>query len=189
MKLTTWSKQQGVTYRTAWQWFKDGKLPVPAIKTATGTILVKDTTFEKMKEVTLYCRVSSSDQKGDLDRQIARLVQFAETQGVAVTQVITEVGSGINGRRSKLTKVLKDRNVKIILVEHRDRLMRFGYEYLESALSAQGRKLIVADPAELKDDLVQDMIEILTSFCARLYGRPSAKNKAKQAIKVLQEVG
>src|SRR4051794_17441883 len=123
MKLSTWSKQQGITYRTAWQWFKDGKLPVPAIRTATGTILVKDTAFEKMKEVTLYCRVSSSDQKGDLDRQIARLAQYSQTQGFAVTQIVSEVGSGLNGRRSKLMRVLKDKNVQIILVEHRDRLM------------------------------------------------------------------
>src|SRR5689334_16779085 len=109
MKLSTWSKQHGVTYRTAWQWFKEGKLPVPAIRTPTGTILVKDTTFEKLKEVTLYCRVSSFDQKSDLDRQIARLTQYAQTQGLAVTQVVTEIGSGLNGRRSKLLKLLKDR--------------------------------------------------------------------------------
>ena len=72
-------------------------------------------------------------------------------------------------------------------VEHRDRLMRFGAEYVESALAAQGRKLIVVDPSEVKDDLVQDMIEVLTSFCARLYGRRSAKNKAKKAIEAIHE--
>lgn len=187
MKLSIWAKQQGITYRTAWQWYKDGKLPVPAIRTPTGTILVKDTAFEKMKEVTLYCRVSSFDQKNDLDRQIARLAQYAQTQGLAVTQIVSEIGSGLNGRRSKLMKLLKDRSVQTIMVEHRDRLMRFGYEYLESAMTAQGRKLIVVDQAELKDDLVQDMIEVLTSFCARLYGRRSAKNKAKKVIEAIQE--
>ena len=65
--------------------------------------------------------------------------------------------------------------------------MRFGAEYVESALAAQGRKLIVVDPSEVKDDLVQDMIEVLTSFCARLYGRRSAKNKAKKAIEAIHE--
>jgi len=83
-------------------------------------------------------------------------------------------------------KLLTNYKIKIIVVEHRDRLMRFGAEYVESALAAQGRKLVVADPTELQDDLVQDMIEVLTSFCARLYGRRSAKNKAKKAIETLQ---
>jgi putative resolvase len=63
--------------------------------------------------------------------------------------------------------------------------MRFGSEYVESALRAQGRQLVVVNQSELKDDLVQDMIEALTSFCARLYGRRSAKNKAKKAIEAI----
>jgi len=92
----------------------------------------------------------------------------------------------LNGHRPKLKKLLTNSSIKIILVEHRDRLMRFGAEYVEAALQAQGRRLIVADAAELKDDLVQDMIEVLTSFCARLYGRRSAKNRAKKALETIQ---
>jgi putative resolvase len=187
MKLSEWSKQQGITYRTAWQWFKEGKLPVPVVQTPSGTILVNELFSEKPSSVTLYVRVSSSDQKQDLDRQISRLVQFAQSQKLSVDQVVTEVGSALNGRRSKLMKILRDEKVRVILVEHRDRLMRFGFEYVEMALAAQGRRLLVADESELKDDLVQDMIEVLTSFCARLYGRRSAKNKAKKALEVIQE--
>jgi putative resolvase len=85
-----------------------------------------------------------------------------------------------------LKKLLSNPNVKIIIVEHSDRLMRFGIEFLESALASQNRKLIVVDQTELKDDLVQDMIEVLTSFCARLYGKRSAKNRAKRAIESIQ---
>ena len=88
--------------------------------------------------------------------------------------------------RPKLKKMLSNSNIKIIIVEHADRLMRFGVEHVESALVAQGRRLIVSDPSELKDDLVQDMIEVLTSFCARLYGRRSARNKAKRAVECIQ---
>jgi putative resolvase len=122
----------------------------------------------------------------DLDQQIARLVKYANAKGWAVSQTITEIGSGLNGHRPKLMKLLTNSKIKVILVEHRDRLMRFGVEYVESALKAQGRRLIVANDAELKDDLVQDMIEVLTSFCARLYGRRSAKNKAKKALEIIQ---
>ena len=121
-----------------------------------------------------------------MDKQIARLVLFANKNGLAVTHTITEIGSGLNGHRPKLMKLLTNSSIKIILVEHRNRLMRFGAEYVESALAAHGRKLIVADESELKDDLVQDMIEVLTSFCARLYGRRSAKNKAKKALETIQ---
>jgi len=79
-------------------------------------------------------------------------------------------------------RLLADPSVRTIVVEHRDRLARFGSEYIESALAASGRKLIVVDQAEMKDDLVQDMIAVLTSFCARLYGRRSAKNRAAKAV-------
>jgi putative resolvase len=184
MKLSTWARKQGVSYRTAWRWFKEGKLPVIAEQTKTGTILIKDE-ITVPNSAAIYARVSSSDQKKDLDQQIARLVLFANKNGLVVAHTITEIGSGLNGHRPKLMKLLTNSNIKIILVEHRDRLMRFGAEYVESALAAQGRKLIVADMSELKDDLVQDMIEVLTSICARLYGRRSAKNKAKKALEAI----
>ena len=127
--------------------------------------------------VAIYARVSSNDQRNDLDRQVARLVAFANLNGWSVSQTITEIGSGLNGHRPKLMKLLADDTIDIIIVEHRDRLMRFGSEYVESALTAKGRKLIVADPRELKDDLVQDMIE--ASFCARLYGRRCARDTVR----------
>lgn len=185
MKLSTWAKKQGVSYRTAWRWFKEGKLPVKAEQTKSGTILVVEAT-EAPNTVAVYARVSSNDQKNDLNRQIARLVQFATAKGWSVVETVTEVGSGLNGHRPKLMKLLTNSKVKIILVEHRDRLMRFGAEYVESVLAAQQRQLVVADARELKDDLVQDMIEVLTSFCARLYGRGSAKNRAKKALESIQ---
>lgn len=92
----------------------------------------------------------------------------------------------MNGHRPKLLKLLADPRVKTIVVEHRDRLMRFGFECVEAALRAQDRRIAVVDSGEVKDDLVQDMIEVLTSFCARLYGRRSAKNKAKKALEAIQ---
>jgi putative resolvase len=184
MKLSVWAKEQGISYRTAWRWFKDGKLPILAEQTKSGTILVKDASVAS-NSVAIYARVSSSDQKNDLEQQVARLVLFANSKGWVVARTVMEIGSGLNGHRPKLMKLLTNSDIKIILVEHRDRLMRFGAEYVEAALAAQGRKLMVADGSELKDDLVQDMIEVLTSFCARLYGRRSAKNKARKALEVI----
>lgn len=185
MKLSEWAKQQGISYKTAWRWFKADKLPVAVEQTPTGTILVKPPLLEAAK-VALYARVSAADQKNDLDRQIARLVLFANQHGMMVSQTITEIGSGLNGHRPRLLKLLRDKSVGVIVVEHRDRLMRFGYEYVEASLAASGRKLMVIDQSERKDDLVQDMIEVLTSFCARLYGRRAARNKARKALAAME---
>ncbi len=186
MKLSEWAKLQGISYKTAWRWFDEGKLPVPAEQMATGTILVKIEEKTENKDCVVYARVSSSDQKSDLDRQIARVIAIVTQQGFTVSKTVTEIGSGLNGHRPKLMRLLGNSSIKIIAVEHKDRLMRFGYEYVESALHSQGRRLIVIDNKELKDDLVEDMIAVLTSFCARLYGRRSAKNKAKKALEALK---
>jgi len=187
MKLSDWAKSQGISYKTAWRWFNEGKLPVPAKQMATGTILVQTEENQNNTECAIYARVSSSDQKSDLDRQISRVIATVtqQGQGFAVSKIITEIGSGLNGHRPKLMRLLSDSSIKIIAVEHKDRLMRFGFEYVESALQSQGRRIIVIDNKELKDDLVEDMIAVLTSFCARLYGRRSAKNKAKKALEAL----
>jgi predicted site-specific integrase-resolvase len=104
-----------------------------------------------------------------------------------VIQEIQEIGSGLNVHRKKLMKVLENPSASILVVEHRDRLARFGSEYVESALTAANRKVVIVNDSEMKDDLVQDMIDVLTSFCARLYGKRAAKNKAKRAMEATQK--
>src|SRR5262249_8271648 len=187
MKLREWAKKQGISYRTALRWFHGGTLPVMAEQMDTGTILVKVETLLENKKTALYARVSSSDQKPKLDSQVVRLTQFAVKQKLSIEEVITEIGSDMNGKRPKLLKLLRDQSVKIIVVERRDRLIRFGFEYLEAALAAQGRKILVIDHAEVKDDLIRDMTEVLTSFCARLYGKRAARHKAEKAIRATQD--
>jgi putative resolvase len=184
MKLSDWAAQQGVHYQTAWRWWKRGTLPVPARQLPSGTILVDVPAAapHTRGRLVVYVRVSSHDQRADLDRQVARAVGWASEQHLAVDQVVTEVGSGLNGRRPRLARLLADAQVATIVVEHRDRLARVGVEHLEAALAAHGRRLLVADPDETTDDLVRDMIEVLTSFCARLYGRRGARNRALRAL-------
>ncbi|WP_076349154.1 IS607 family transposase [Alicyclobacillus vulcanalis] len=186
MKLSDWARKNGISYKTAWRWVKEGRMPVPFEQTPSGTILVHEPEPSTTNAVALYARVSSADQKADLDRQIARLMEFAMEQKLVVVKAVTEIGSGLNGHRPKLMKLLSDPNAHTIVVEHRDRLMRFGFEYVEAALAAQGRRILVVEPGEVKDDLVQDMIEVLTLFCARLYGRRSARHRAKRALEVLE---
>jgi putative resolvase len=186
MKLAEWARANGVHPQTAYRWFRQGTMPVPARRLPSGTILVEvpgsDHDGGLDQRAVLYARVSTHDQRGELDRQVTRLSGWATAQGVTVAEVVTEVGSGLNGRRPKLRRVLADPRAAMIVVEHRDRLARFGVEHLEAALSAQGRRLVVVDPGETSDDLVRDMIEVLTSFCARLYGRRGARNRALRAV-------
>ena len=181
MKLSGWARDNGVSRQSAARWFHAGVLPVPARQLATGTILV-DGPAQAASGVAVYARVSSGDQRADLDRQVARLVEHATGAGLAPTRVVSEVGSGLDGRRTKLLGLLRDAGVGTIVVEHRNRLARFEVEYLEAALAAQGRRLVVVEDAEVADDLVRDMVEVLTSFCARLYGRRSAKRRASVAV-------
>jgi predicted site-specific integrase-resolvase len=187
MKLSEWAKKQGISYRTAWRWFHAGTLPVEAEQMYSGTIIVKEQIVERTGKAALYARVSSNDQKPNLDSQVDRLARFAVENKLTVEEVITEIGSAMNGKRPKLLKLLRDQSINIIVVEHRDRLIRFGFEYLEAALAANGRRILVVDPAEVKDDLIRDMTEVLTSFCARLYGKRAAKHKAERAIRAMQD--
>lgn len=130
----------------------------------------------------MYARVSSADQRSDLDRQVARVTAWATARYLPVGRVVTEVGLALNGHRRKFLALLRDPTVSRIVVEHRDRFCRFGSEYVEAALGAQGRELVVVDSAEVDDDLVRDMTKILTSMCARLYGKRAAQNRAKRAL-------
>lgn len=191
MKLSEWAKRNGLSYRTAWKLFKDGNLPVSVQQLKTGTILVSEENDERkrLNAVAIYGRTSSRDQKKKLDSQVARLCQYATSHGMVVSEVVTEIGSGLNGNRKKLIRLLKNKEVHCILVEHRDRITRFGFEFLEAALESAGRSILVMEEKELpgdKKDLVRDMIEVLTSFCARLYGRRSAEHRVKKAVRVLE---
>lgn len=185
MKLSVWAKQQGISYKTAWRLWEARRLPVPARQLPTGTIVldVEGPPVPQRPQTVLYARVSGSGQKDDLERQVARLEAHAAVQGWSEVRVVREIGSGLAPDRTRLLRVLRDPRVGRVVVLHRDRLARFGAEYIEAALQAEGRELVVIEPVELRDDLVQDMIDVLTSFCARLYGRRSARQRAEAAAR------
>ncbi len=132
--------------------------------------------------VGLYARVSSHDQKRDLQRQTVRLAQWAAKAGHRVVRIESGIASGMNGSRAKASRMLADPDVTTVVVEHKDRLGGMNVELVEAALAASGRRLIVLDDGEVEDDLVRDMVEVLTLFCARLYGRRAAKNRARKAL-------
>jgi len=125
-------------------------------------------------------------QGSDLDRQLARLSEFAAARKMQVVESIREVGSGLSGHRKGMLRILSDPAINVVVVEHRDRLMRFGFEYVEAALLASGRRVLVMEE-EIADDSVRDITEVLTSMCARLYGKRSAAHRARKALETLHE--
>jgi predicted site-specific integrase-resolvase len=181
-----WAASQGVSYATARSWYRAGLLPVPARKVG-GLVLVGDPAVPAAPrgQTVVYARVSSADRRPDLDRQVARVTEWATGRRLPVDRVVTEVGSALDGDRREFLALLRDPAVTVIAVERRDRVARFGAEYVEAALAAQGRSLLAAYPSEEDDDLVGDVTEILTSLCARLYGRRGAAGRAGRAVAAL----
>jgi predicted site-specific integrase-resolvase len=159
-----------------------GLLPVPARKVGR-LILVDDPSVPAgpRSRTAVYARCPRLIRKR-IWMVRWRVTAWATTQQIPVDKVVTEVGSALNGHRRKFLALLRDPAVTRIVVEHRDRLGRFGSEYVQGALVAQGRELVVVDSAEVDDDLLRDMTEILTSMCARVYGKRAAQNRARRAI-------
>jgi len=188
MKLSVYAKKIGIAYVTAYRWYRSGKLK--AYQTESGTIIVEDTVIETATEtkVALYARVSSHDQKDDLARQLDRLKNYATGRGYQVSQIVTEMASGLNDSRPKLTNLLLDTTIKVIVVEHKERLTRFGFNYIETLLQTQGRKIEVIFPDEVQDDLIADFIAIITSMSARIYGRRGNKNRAERIKECIEKV-
>ncbi|MEV7228967.1 IS607 family transposase [Polymorphospora sp. NPDC051019] len=187
MNLKEWAAATGISYATARRRYESGTLPVPAYR--LGRLIMVGEPLAGVTagagQTVVYARVSSVEQKPDLDRQVARVVIWATGQHLAVDRVVTEVGSVLDGHRKEFLALLRDPRVTTVVVEHRDRFARFGAEYVEAALAAQGRRLLVVDPAEVDDDLVGDVTEILTSLCARLYGRRAAADRVRRAVEAV----
>jgi len=189
VKLAEWAHVNRVHPQTAYRWFREDQMPVPARRLASGTIWVDVAPRGDGGRAVVYARVSGHGKRAGLDRQVARLTGWVTAQGIVVADVVCEVGSGMNGRRPRLRRILSDPSVTVVVMEYRDRLARCGTEQPGAALAATGRRILVADPGETSDDLVRDMIEVLTSMCARLYGRRGARNRAMRAVTAVKNAG
>ena len=188
MKLRDWAKKNDLGYKRAWDLFKAGKIP-NSRKQPSGSIVVdnNESVFIEPK-IAVYARVSSSENKANLEKQSERLVSYCNAKGWKVEKVIKEIGSGLNDNRKQLEKLLMDKTITIIVVEHSDRFSRFGMNYIEKLMEGQGRKIeIVNKQSNDRDDLMQDFVSIITSFTARLYGQRRIKRKTEQLIKELEK--
>src|SRR5215469_12787523 len=153
MKLSQYVKRAGVTYKTAWCWWKQGQLD--ASQPPSGTVIVREPVLPAPTpgRVARYARVSSADQAADRDRQRQRLRDYAAANGDSIAKAVRETASGLTDQRPQLSRLLTDpTTIGTLVVEHRDRLTRFGAEDLRHRLATQGRQLEVLFPSETDDE-------------------------------------
>lgn len=186
MKLSHWAKQQGLSYTTCYRAFKNGNIP-NAYQLPSGTIIVLEmSNLTKPEHNVVYARVSSSMNKDNLKNQSKRLVEYCNAKGIIVHEVVEECASGLNDKRPKLLKILTEEKATRIIIEHKDRLTRFGFNYIKTLLK-DCEIICLNEDKEQDADLMTDFISLVTCFCARLYGRRRSHRKTEQLIKELQE--
>lgn len=184
--LKDYARDHGIKYRAAWNRFKAGKIP-SAFKDEFGKILISEDMPDRPIKVVCYARVSSSQNKTNLESQAERIMHFANLSGLPVFSVVKEIGSGLNDKRTKLLKILNNIEITHIVVEHKDRLTRFGFNFIKDWMASRQCQIIIVNNVDTdKEDLIQDFISVITSFCARIYGQRRSKRKTEQLIKGLQ---
>ena len=186
MKLSHYAKKLGITYRTAWSHFKNGLIP-GAYRLESGAIIVpeqEEQVKKEQKEVCVYARVSSSQNKTNLDSQAKRVEEFCVANGWKVKRVIKEVASGLNDKRPQLIDIIQKLDqYDYVVIEHKDRLTRIGFNYFETF--APNKFFVINEAKDEKEDLIQDLVSIITSFCSRLYGQRKGKRKTERIIEEL----
>lgn len=184
-KLSDYAKKFNVTYRTAWNRYKAGKINNCFID-KTGHVCINVPEIVTSKRAAIYSRVSNSDRKDNLERQAERNFNYAISNGFNIQYNIKEIGSGLNDQRPKLIKLLQQNDWDVLIVENKDRLTRFGFNYLETLLLNNNKRIIVINHVDDdKTDLIQDLVSIIYSFSARMYGLRKKKNK-EEIIKFLE---
>lgn len=188
IKLSEYARKHGCTTKTAWNHFKRGLIQ-GAYQLPSGMIVIPDS-YEVARPVyaVTYARVSSSENKANLDAQAERLLSFCAAKGLTVKEDVREIGSGLNDTRPKLLRVLSDGVATHLIVEHKDRLARFGEPYIRECCKKFGCELIILNEAATnRDDLMQDFVSVVTSFCARLYGQRRNRRRTEKLIAELQK--
>lgn len=190
MKLSEYARLHDIQYRSAWNRFKAGRIP-GAYKDEMGTIIVPDESKGfSLKDAAIYARVSDpAKRRNQLPAQQKRVEEWAVANGYHIVASVAEVGSGVNDRRRKLAALLRREDWGTLIVEHKDRLTRFGFNWFTLFAETRGRRILVVNEAsDDTADLVQDLIAIIYSFSARLYGKRRSE-RAKRIVRLLEEGG
>ncbi|EKA93541.1 IS607 family transposase [Fusobacterium periodonticum] len=195
IKASEYAKKMSLNVRTVYRYYHNGKIKGYQDK-ETGTIFIlnpfkNENNEDNLKnKVVLYARVSSSENKTNLESQLEKLRLFASAKGYQIVKEIKDIGSGLNDNRSKLNELFEKElnNFEILLVEHKDRLTRFGFNYIDILLKSHNKKIEVINLVDNnKEELIQDFVSVITSFCARIYSQRISKRKVEKLIKELED--
>jgi len=190
------SQLLGVTTKSLRNWERDGKITSSKTKGGHRRYLLSEIqklqgieiVVEEPKSVAIYCRVSSHEQKqkGDLERQKGRMLDHCVCNKYMVEHIFEEVGSGMSDTRTKLLRLMSlcvDGKISKVIVEHKDRLARFNFNYLKKFFESHGVVLEVVEetlPKSYENELVEDMLSLISSFSSKIYGKRSAENRKKK---------
>lgn len=194
IKPSEYANMMSLSKKTVYVHFHNGSIPGYQDKN-TGTIYLENPEFNQdnnrnddLTKVVLYTRTSSSQNKQLVEDQLNRLRQYATSKGYTIVREIKEFGSGLNDNRRQLNSLFNDNSFDIIIVEHKDRLTRFGFNYLEHLFNNNNQKIEVINHVDNADeDIIDDFTSIITSFCARIYGKRRSKRKSTKMIGELNE--
>ena len=191
----------GIANRTLRRWIKEGRIrainingrwriPESEIKRLLGQP-VEEIKTPRVARVVIYARVSGINQRKELENQVEALKKYVEQNNWKLVGVVKDIASGLKEDRRglrKLVEMAKRHKFDILLVAYKDRLTRFGFKFLEELFKAYGVKVIVAfqePPKDFYQELVEDLIEIVTSFVSRIYGKRS--HKYKKVVKAVEQ--
>ena len=188
VKLSEYAKINALSYRAVWNRYKAGKIPNASMNELGHIVVEIDQDKVDAHKVAIYARVSSSENKDNLAVQVERLTQYAIAKGYQIVSTYAEVGSGVNDKRPKLEKLLTENNYSKIIIEHKDRLTRIGFNYIETLLKNRGKEIEVVNlSTNDESNLMEDLISIIYSFSARMYGLRQSTKKTEKIIEVLNQ--
>lgn len=181
--------------KTLQRWDREGTLK-PEIRTSTNRRIYSHKQYldyfnlgnDVKRKTIVYCRVSSSNQKQDLVSQKNSLIDFTKNSGISVDEIYEDIGSGLNYKRKnflKLCEQIINREIEIVIIAHKDRLVRFGFEWFEWLCEKYGTELRIINDERLSptDEMCKDLMSMIHVFSSRLYGLRKYKKQLNETCK------
>ncbi len=189
IKLSNWAKMHDMSYRGAYEMFLRGNIP-GAFKMQSGAIMIpcEIDLVHKQEYTAIYARVSTPKQKDDLTRQLAFIEEFCGANGWVIDKIYKEIASGLNDNRQQLNKLLLDKNVTRVVISEKDRLTRFGFNYIRKIFELNNCEIIIINQSKTDhDDLISDFVSVITSMAARVYGLRRHKSHIKEILNEIEK--
>jgi predicted site-specific integrase-resolvase len=191
IKLSIWAKENGYSYRGAYEMFIRNQLP-DAYKIPSGAIMVKTNIISKSETIVeytaIYARVSTPKQKDDLTRQVTYIEEFCIANGWVIDKIYKEVASGLNDNRQKLNQLMDNQLITRVVISDKDRITRFGFNYIKKLLEIRNCEIVIINNAVCdQDDLINDFVSVITSMAARVYGLRRHKKHVEHILNNLND--